>query len=168
MIVAPYQIAFVSLSYFKWQEWVFLFLWERLIDVYFAVDIMLNFRSAHEDKEGQVVFDQRSVAFNYLTSWFIIDVVSTIPWDMLELFGEADPAGGASAELRLPKMLRLLRLFKLLKVLRASRLFKRWEQELVMTVRVWRISPPLNAATEFKALPGLTSPRALELAVADG
>ena len=38
-----------------------LFLWERLIDLYFTVDIFLNFRSAYENEEGQVVFNQSEV-----------------------------------------------------------------------------------------------------------
>ena len=69
--------------------------------------------------------------------WFWIDVVSTVPWEALELTQPNTGArGAAGAALKVPKLLRLLRLTKLLKILRGMQLFQRWEQMIVKHVRV--------------------------------
>merc|ERR1711959_637010 len=59
----------------------------------------------------------------YLTGWFIIDLLSILPFDTLGMVFDSDEI----AKLKLVKVVRLLRLLKLMRVLRGSRLFKRIE-----------------------------------------
>ena len=75
--------------------------------------------------------------------WFWIDLVSTIPWEALELTSRNSGVRGAGGTaLKVPKLLRLLRLTKLLKILRAMQLFQRWEHMIVKHVRLnWRQGP---------------------------
>ena len=83
---------------------------------------------------ARVVPTSVQAAWRYLTGFFIIDLVSTIPWDMLELLEQ--PGASDTGDLaKTTKMLRLMRLSKLLKVMRASRLFQRWEKAIVLRVR---------------------------------
>ena len=63
--------------------------------------------------------------------------MSVLPFDLMELFL---PSGGnvSAGLLRIPKLIRLVRLMKLLKIVRASRILKRWEQQLVLKARCVR------------------------------
>ena len=78
--------------------------------VCFSLDIVVNFRTA-------VVIDRvlytgsRTIAIHYAKSWLVLDIVSTLPWDMF---------GGGSRGLELLRMLKLLRLFKLLNNLQVT------------------------------------------------
>ena len=108
---------------------------------------MIQFRTAEIKENGMLTFNAYNVACTYLKGWFWVDLISTIPWDLLSTIAESQgliggSSGGknASHALRIPKLLRLLRLAKLLKVVRAARIFKRWEKFIVMNVRyAWRV-----------------------------
>ena len=57
-------------------------LWfERSTDLFFILDIFVNFRSHYFDVLGQEVKEPRKVAKNYLRTWFTIDFLSSIPFD---------------------------------------------------------------------------------------
>eukprot|EP00451_Oxyrrhis_marina_P008677 CAMPEP_0204323840 /NCGR_PEP_ID=MMETSP0469-20131031/9749_1 /ASSEMBLY_ACC=CAM_ASM_000384 /TAXON_ID=2969 /ORGANISM="Oxyrrhis marina" /LENGTH=546 /DNA_ID=CAMNT_0051305385 /DNA_START=34 /DNA_END=1674 /DNA_ORIENTATION=- len=71
------------------------------------------------------VRDPAKIRNLYLRSWFIIDFLSVLPFDVLALtMGE-----GARAA-KLARLLRVLRLLKLIRVLRASRVFQRYRTRL--------------------------------------
>mmetsp|Transcript_65618 Transcript_65618/g.77128 ORF Transcript_65618/g.77128 Transcript_65618/m.77128 type:complete len:601 (-) Transcript_65618:70-1872(-) len=57
------------------------------IDLWFVIDILLNFITQYKstDEHGNVVMlqDPMSVAARYLTSWFFIDVISLVPWELI-------------------------------------------------------------------------------------
>ncbi|KYO43381.1 potassium voltage-gated channel subfamily H member 3 [Alligator mississippiensis] len=72
-------------------------------------DIVLNFRTTFVSKSGQVVFDPRSIFLHYLTSWFLLDLVAALPFDLLYAF-KVNVYFGA----HLLKTVRLLRLLRLL------------------------------------------------------
>jgi len=62
------------------RDWTALFL-----EVWFAVDIFLNFFTEHKDKRGKVIQDGKAVWLRYLTTWFLIDVTSFIPWGRIRV-----------------------------------------------------------------------------------
>jgi hypothetical protein len=70
----PFKTAFVEESpdYVNWIE--------LAIDSLFIVDIVVNFISAYEDKEKNVEFRLTKIAYSYITSWFLLDIVSCIPF----------------------------------------------------------------------------------------
>jgi hypothetical protein len=39
------------------------------VDIYFIVDLFLNFRTAVVTKEGELLYKQRDVAMAYLRGW---------------------------------------------------------------------------------------------------
>ena len=45
----------------------------KLADMVFVLDVLLNFVKTYENNRGQIVFDLRAIRKNYLTSWFIVD-----------------------------------------------------------------------------------------------
>lgn len=52
----------------------------------FLSDIVFNFRTTYVSKSGQVIFDARQICIHYLTTWFIIDLVAALPFDLLYAF----------------------------------------------------------------------------------
>ena len=37
-------------------------------------------------KSGQVVYDSRQIALNYIRGWFLLDLLAAIPFDLLYAF----------------------------------------------------------------------------------
>ena len=55
-----------------------------IVDLFFIIDIPLNFRSASVDKHTeQIICDPKEIAVLYLKSWFIVDFVAAIPFEFL-------------------------------------------------------------------------------------
>lgn len=54
-----------------------------LTEVWFTVDILLNFITEHKTSEGDVIRDGKAVWARYLTTWFVIDILSLIPWERI-------------------------------------------------------------------------------------
>ena len=82
---------------------------DYLVDVVFIADIVLTFRTTFFDQENELVLDKKIIARNYMKFWFPIDVVATVPF---ELLGFCFPPHVLRPEF---KVIRLLRLTKVLK-----------------------------------------------------
>ena len=106
-ITVPLRAAFGAFEDYSWS------LADDAVDACFAVDIILNFFTAFMDKESHnLVVVLPTIWFRYLRTWFVIDVVSTLPLAVI---------GG----LKIVRVVRLSRLLKLLRLLRLSALAKR-------------------------------------------
>jgi potassium voltage-gated channel Eag-related subfamily H protein 2 len=86
-----------------------------MVDVIFAIDLILSFRTAfwHED---ELVWDQKKVAIHYMTSWFIIDFIGSFPFSALDSSKVSQKQGKSIKAFakywKIPKLLRLGRLVK--------------------------------------------------------
>ena len=49
------------------------------IDVLFFVDICVNFLSAYEKPNRKNEIKLKNIARNYLSSWFVFDLIATFP-----------------------------------------------------------------------------------------
>lgn len=49
-------------------------------------DIILNFRTTYVSQSGQVVYETRSICIHYATTWFFVDLVAALPFDLLYAF----------------------------------------------------------------------------------
>lgn len=58
-------------------------LMEVILDSIFLLDIFICMRSGFFTKKGEVVMDRDRSLLHYLKSWFIIDVISAVPWDAI-------------------------------------------------------------------------------------
>jgi len=85
---------------------------EYAVEVIFLADLMLNFQTSYISIEGAEIFSWRRVAKHYLKTWFMLDLISSIPFQMLH--GRTDSL----------KRTGLLKLFKVGKVLRAFKLIR--------------------------------------------
>lgn len=51
-----------------------------------GVDIILNFRTTYVSQSGQVVYDPRSICIHYVATWFFVDLIAALPFDLLYIF----------------------------------------------------------------------------------
>lgn len=51
-----------------------------------VTDIILNFRTTYVSNSGQVVYESRLIAINYIKGWFLVDILAAIPFDILFAF----------------------------------------------------------------------------------
>lgn len=91
----------------------YLYWFNNFIDFIFFVDILVNFRSAYiNQKTGEEVRGSCAVAYNYLTTRFMIDLLATIPFDQIAgMFFDSDSV-----------FFQLFGLLKLVRVLRLARI----------------------------------------------
>jgi hypothetical protein len=77
-ITLPYRIAFSEKDPLIWQ------VLNYSVDLTFLTDIVLTFFTTIPDEErGEVITDKKRIARSYLTSWFAVDVISIIPFDVI-------------------------------------------------------------------------------------
>lgn len=135
-VVTPFEIAFFELVVGD-----FLFVVNRLVDLGFFFDIFVNFSLAYFDpRKGMMIVDPGRIRGKYLKGWFTIDVLSLVPWDLLNV-GADDGAGGqrrlaaegAGGQMKLLRLLKILKLTKLLRLVKSARIFKRVATHLGLT-----------------------------------
>ena len=123
-------------------EWNALLYVNLVVNMIFLIDIGVQFLLPYVDaKSGEIVRNHKRIADHYLRSWFIIDLGTVLPFDLMTvlaptLFASDCGTGGTQSLIKGVKLLRVLRLVKLLRVLRASRIIQRWESSSVTTSRV--------------------------------
>lgn len=57
---------------------------DSVIDAFFVFDIFVNFRSCYVDsRTDELVTDSNKIAINYLKGRFWVDLMASLPFDML-------------------------------------------------------------------------------------
>jgi len=57
---------------------------DNVVNGFFAIDILLTFFVAYLDRATYLLIDNpEQIAWRYITSWFILDVISTIPSELV-------------------------------------------------------------------------------------
>lgn len=100
------------------------------MDAAFLIDIVLNFLTGVRLASGDVSFERRVIVRAYLRGWFVIDLLSTVPFDKIAKVADVGGSSGTSAALLSAKLLRglkVLRLVKLARLRRLGRLMSRLE-----------------------------------------
>ena len=135
--VIPYRICFDK------DAEGFFYVFDRIVDVLFAVDMGLTFRTAYFRREDKVFVTVPSIiSITYLKGWFAIDFLSTFPIDtvIMSILSQSSPAEERqdnAKSLRAFKLIRALRLIRLLKLARLLKLGK-----FIKSVEEWlQISP---------------------------
>ncbi|CAL8302879.1 unnamed protein product [Merluccius merluccius] len=82
------------------------------VEMLFILDIILNFRTTYVSQSGQVVYDARSIYLHYCNTWFFVDLIAALPFDLLYTFNIT-----VTSLVHLLKTVRLLRLLRLLQKL---------------------------------------------------
>jgi len=89
----------------------------------FAVDLIVNFRTTYFDTIlGEEIVDGKKIFINYLLTFrFWIDLISTIPWDLLLKGSISDDIDGALGCIRIVKFVRAGSISSLIASLRYDR-----------------------------------------------
>lgn len=143
-IFAPFEIAFTpsvtTLGATTEGESSFLqipplawFIMNTCVSAVWTLDIILQFRISRERRDGRASYDACQIAIHYLSGWFVIDVIATVPWDLL-LFVGGGSHGGALIT-RAPKVARILRIPRIVKVSRFYRLWRTWHPTALARIK---------------------------------
>ncbi|XP_035510745.1 potassium voltage-gated channel subfamily H member 4a [Morone saxatilis] len=87
------------------------------VEMLFILDIILNFRTTYVSQSGQVVYDARSIYLHYCTTWFFVDLIAALPFDLLYAFN-----------ITVASLVHLLKTFRLLRLLRLLQKLDRYSQ----------------------------------------
>ena len=130
--ITPYEVAFLdtrsSVRMTADSATFPVYLVNLFIDATFFADLCFNFNLMYAEdgpSVGLYVTDRRRIARRYLKGFFLVDLLSVIPYHEMEM-----------GSLKALKMLRLLRLFKLLRILRSGRILRRLEDSVSMDFSV--------------------------------
>lgn len=126
-ICTPFEVSLLETSVHR-DEFVILFVINRVVDLIFYVDMGFLFFTAYVDEAQVVVKELPKIRKHYLTTWFPLDFISVLPFDIVALAAK----GGAQADtfnaLKIVRSLRLFRLLKLARIFKASRIARRFEE----------------------------------------
>eukprot|EP00854_Cymbomonas_tetramitiformis_P019221 gene19221-22978_t len=84
-VVSPVDAAFLPTRFDA------IFFINRLLDLSFFIDLILQFNIAYVAENGVgLVKNRRKIAFRYLCGWFCFDLFSVCPFDLLNFMVSAD------------------------------------------------------------------------------
>lgn len=70
------------------------FVFDRLIDTFLIADLALNFFTGTVSTTGRVSLHRQSIVWEYLTGWFTLDLVSSIPYEIIMMIAFNDQVPG--------------------------------------------------------------------------
>ena len=103
------------------------------IDCFFFIDILVNFNSAYIDESYEVIDNRKKIAHSYLVSWFLIDFLSTVPFELIvtatdnyenSQIAMTDDDGSQAKINQMIRITRVSKLYKLVKITRLIRMIK--------------------------------------------
>lgn len=138
-VLTPFEVAFLAgRDDFASLDGVALarFWLNRAIDGLFLANMVLQFFVMYpvpnrNARSVTYVRDLRLIARRYLTRWFLVDLVSIFPFDVIGMVCEST----VLEKLRLLQVVRLLRLLRLARLVQGMRLLRRWQLEFSLSYR---------------------------------
>ncbi|KAK7853336.1 potassium channel akt2/3 [Quercus suber] len=116
--VYPFEVAFLNF-YPKRELWIA----DNIVDLFFGVDIVLTFFVAYIDSRTQLlVRDSGKIAKRYLSTWFLMDVASTVPFELVLYLITGNREMGLSYS--------LLGMLRFWRIRRVKQLFTRLEKDI--------------------------------------
>ena len=121
-LLVPVRTGFGDLNSIELKPFHFAWFVDACVDLYFIVDIVVNFRTGYIDADGMIENRPGLIARHYLRTWFIIDFVSCLPVSYVAQAMKDQDQGMGNLDGGQMKAVRILRLLKLTKLLRLSRM----------------------------------------------
>ena len=109
----PFLLAFVSDR--SHDVWFFI---DILLSSVYLADIIFTLNTAYVEFDGSIVIARKLIFFNYLRGWFIVDLIASVPFDLI--LSSIQPNVSRSSYNFLGKLIRLKnapKLFRLSKLL---------------------------------------------------
>nr|QQY02443.1 potassium voltage-gated channel protein eag 1 [Cryptocotyle lingua] len=105
-VMVPFNAAFKS----KTMDDVSFLVVDSIVDVIFFIDIVLNFHTTFVGPNGEVISDATIIRINYLKGWFLVDLLSCLPYDVFNAFQPEATQSTISSLFGALKVVRLLRI----------------------------------------------------------
>eukprot|EP00736_Rhodelphis_marinus_P001471 Rmarinus@m.24421 len=129
-MVIPFRIAFEIQLSLEWQ------VFDYIIDSFFAIDIFMHFNTAYVSDTGETVTDRKLVANHYMRGFFVLDLLSTLPFDLMQ----GSVSSGTARMNKLLRSFRILRLFKLLRMMRMEALLREYGEVYSINANMMKIT----------------------------
>lgn len=100
--------------------------WYWFTTVWFMLDLISHFCTGYF-KNGILVMQQRLIARHYMSSYFVIDLCATLPWELI-LAGSDDDAAESASLVRFARAGKMMRMLRLLRVVKVKELTARFEE----------------------------------------
>lgn len=98
------------------------------IHVILCSDVVLSFVTGYvRHIDGKTEYHFRTVAWHYLKTWFLIDIVSVFPVNYIPLIVDGAENANTAGRMRNIRLMRFLKLLKLLRLVRIKRILERYE-----------------------------------------
>ena len=108
------------------------FVVNRIIDAVFLMDVIISFFMPFRTSQvegGTWVHDRKRIMQHYLLTWFVPDLCTCIPFDVILSASVDGSDSNLNQNLR---MVRMVRVLKLVRIVRATRILKRWQDSVAI------------------------------------
>eukprot|EP00891_Asterochloris_glomerata_P005349 jgi/Astpho2/5349/Aster-x1289 len=130
-LVTPFEISFLK------QHFNALFVCNRVVDVSFILDMVLQALMGFWDKKRQRWESSLGpVLWRYCRTWLLLDIISAAPFDVVAMLLSSQTL----SKFKVLRLLRLVRLAKLFRILRAGHILQRWEVKLAINYSVVQLT----------------------------
>ena len=112
------------------------FVVNRIIDAVFLMDVIISFFMPFRTSQvegGTWVHDRKRIMQHYLLTWFVPDLCTCIPFDVILSASVDGSDPNLNQNLR---MVRMVRVLKLVRIVRATRILKRWQDSVAISYAV--------------------------------
>lgn len=75
----PYKIAFMTHDDINTWHWL-----DNVNDFVFLFDVIITSFSAYYNDDGILITNNKQIFINYLRGWFIIDLIASVPVNLIE------------------------------------------------------------------------------------
>ena len=119
-IIMPFRIAFIETDSTFWK------VLETIIDFLFLLDIVVIFNVGYNDENEDLINDRGKIAWKYLTGWFFVDLITSLPQNLMFSAKSENLQKGTDLLrlVKIAKLNRLIRVFRFFKLARFLRKFK--------------------------------------------
>ena len=77
--IMPFNLSFQDFG--TDDNWYYI---DTIIDFSFVTDLIVNMFSAFIDEEGKLITSNRKIVIHYLKGWFIIDLIASFPFNLIQ------------------------------------------------------------------------------------
>lgn len=87
-----------------------------IINMYYIVDVHLNFFVGYFNNKGYLQIQPTMVWMNYFRTWFLFDLLASVPWEWIEMSNSSLAVTRAVKPIRAINLISLVRVFRLAKI----------------------------------------------------
>jgi hypothetical protein len=103
------------------------------LNCFFFFDIVFNFFTAQYTQEYEIIDDFHEIAMDYLKTWFFVDLLSIIPFDIILMYGNVNRIARFS---RIGKLYKIIRMTKMVRLLKIAKVRNKLVKDLSEVLRI--------------------------------